>query len=96
MECRVGCAACCIAPSISSSIPGMTAGKPAGVRCTQLSEDNRCLLFDNTERPQVCRSLQPNEEMCGASRAEAMERLADWEQLTRPEATSSGPPDSTP
>ncbi|MGL4778393.1 MAG: YkgJ family cysteine cluster protein, partial [Aeromonas veronii] len=23
MECRSGCAACCIAPSISSAIPGM-------------------------------------------------------------------------
>ncbi|MFZ4859245.1 MAG: YkgJ family cysteine cluster protein [Desulfuromonadaceae bacterium] len=96
MKCRVGCAACCIAPSISSSIPGMAAGKPAGVRCPRLTDDNRCLLFDNNERPQVCRNLQPSEEMCGASSAEAMERLTEWEQLTRPETTSSGPPDSTP
>ena len=74
----------------------MAAGKPAGMRCSQLSEDNRCLLFDNNERPQVCRNLQPDEEMCGASHAEAMERLAEWEQLTRPEATSSGPSGLTP
>jgi len=74
----------------------MADGKPAGVRCLQLTDDNRCQLFDNYERPQVCRNLQPSEEMCGANRAEAMERLADWEQLTRPEITSSGPPGSTP
>jgi uncharacterized protein len=96
MECRVGCAACCIAPSISSSIPGMTDGKPAGVRCPRLTDDNRCQLFDNTERPQVCRSIQPSEEMCGSSSSEAMERLAEWEQLTRPETTSSGQPGSMP
>ena len=37
MECRIGCGACCIAPSISSPIPGMPDGKPAGVRCVQLT-----------------------------------------------------------
>ena len=45
MDCRVGCGACCIALSISSPIPGMPNGKPAGVRCVQLTPDNRCLLF---------------------------------------------------
>ena len=30
MECRTDCGACCIAPSISSPIPGMPQGKPAG------------------------------------------------------------------
>ena len=29
--CRPGCGACCTAPSISSPIPGMPEGKPAGV-----------------------------------------------------------------
>ncbi|MCR3872443.1 YkgJ family cysteine cluster protein, partial [Pseudomonas aeruginosa] len=28
MQCRAGCGACCIAPSISSPLPGMPAGKP--------------------------------------------------------------------
>jgi Fe-S-cluster containining protein len=93
MECRVGCAACCIAPSISSPIPGMAAGKPAGVRCPQLTVDNRCRLFGSAERPAVCRSLRPHEEMCGSSAAEALERLTGWEQLTQTEATSSGRPD---
>jgi hypothetical protein len=39
MECRIGCAACCIALPISSPIPGMPDGKPAGVRCVQLTAD---------------------------------------------------------
>lgn len=80
----MGCAACCIAPSISSSIPGMGGGKPAGVRCIQLSNDNRCMLFDNNERPKVCSSLKASVEMCGANRDEAMARLRDLEQLTHP------------
>lgn len=84
MECRAGCAACCIAPSISSPIPGMADGKPAGVRCLQLTPDNRCKLFGLPERPHVCRSLQAGEEMCGSSDSEALERLTQWEQLTRP------------
>ncbi|MCF5019628.1 YkgJ family cysteine cluster protein, partial [Pseudomonas lactis] len=29
MKCREGCGACCIAPSISSPLPGMPQGKPA-------------------------------------------------------------------
>jgi hypothetical protein len=67
----------------------MAAGKPAGVRCPQLTPDNRCKLFDNAERPQVCRSLRPTEEMCGADDAEAMERLDGWERLTRPDVRHS-------
>jgi uncharacterized protein len=80
MECRVGCGACCIAPSISSPIPGMPEGKPAGVRCVQLDDANRCRLFGDPSRPAVCRSLKP--AMCGASDAEAMATLAAWERLT--------------
>ncbi len=63
MDCRVGCGACCIALSISSPIPGMPDGKPAGVRCVQLTADNRCLLFGLPERPEVCVRLRPNREM---------------------------------
>ncbi|MDD2852452.1 MAG: YkgJ family cysteine cluster protein [Desulfuromonadaceae bacterium] len=96
MECRVGCAACCIAPSISSSIPGMERGKPAGVRCCQLTPDNRCRLFGHPERPQVCLSLQPSEDMCGASNSEALERLSAWELLTRPDSISLSQVDPAP
>ena len=82
MECRIGCAACCIAPSISSAIPGMPDGKPAGVRCIQLSNDNKCKIFGTKERPAVCGSLKPSEEMCKANAQEALLYLKDLEELT--------------
>ncbi|MFN4063835.1 YkgJ family cysteine cluster protein [Azoarcus communis] len=82
MECRPGCAACCIAPSISSPIPGMELGKPAGVRCVQLDEQDGCRLFGDSRRPRVCGSLQPSIEMCGTSRGEALRWLTQLEQLT--------------
>src|SRR5579875_2719415 len=85
LMCRVGCGACCIAPSISSPIPGMPSGKPAGVRCVQLTPDNRCRLFGRPERPAVCRLLQPSSEMCGSSRQEALRYLTWLERATAPE-----------
>jgi len=84
MDCRVGCGACCIAPSISSPIPGMPNGKPAGVRCVQLMDDFRCAIFGKPERPAVCRALRPSPSMCGADRNEAMATLAALELATRP------------
>jgi hypothetical protein len=83
MDCRAGCAACCIVPSISSPIPGMAQGKPAFVRCVQLSDDNRCLLFGRPERPAVCRSLRPEPEMCGAANEDAFRILTQLELSTR-------------
>jgi Fe-S-cluster containining protein len=83
MDCRAGCGACCIALSISSPIPGMPAGKPAGVRCVQLTDDNRCRLFGLPERPAVCASLKPSEEMCGQSAEEALTYLNMLEIATR-------------
>jgi uncharacterized protein len=87
MECRSGCGACCIAPSITSPIPGMPEGKPAGVRCAQLSADNRCRLFGRPERPAFCASLRPGPEMCGASAREAMLLLSELERATKPTTT---------
>jgi Fe-S-cluster containining protein len=72
MECRRACGACCIAPSISSPIPGMPEGKPAGVPCIHLSEDYRCLIFDAPDRPRVCAAFRPDPEVCGTSREEAL------------------------
>ncbi|MCE2487578.1 MAG: hypothetical protein J4F42_18860 [Desulfurellaceae bacterium] len=88
MDCRVGCGACCIAPSISSAIPGMPDGKPAGVRCVQLSADNRCLLFGRPDRPAVCRDLCPSESMCGRTASQAYAYLARLERLTEPGRTA--------
>ena len=84
MNCRPGCAACCIAPSISSPIPGMPQGKPAGVACLQLTADLRCAIFGQPERPACCSGLSPSEEMCGTSRHEALAWLTELEQATAP------------
>ncbi|MGV3678734.1 MAG: YkgJ family cysteine cluster protein [Acidovorax sp.] len=86
MQCRPGCGACCTAPSISSPIPGMPEGKPAGVRCIQLGDDARCLIFGQPERPAVCSGLQPSAEMCADNTQEAMAFLTRLEDLTRPAA----------
>jgi len=83
MDCRPGCGACCIAPSISSFIPGMPHGKPAGVRCVQLSDDFLCRLFDAAERPAVCRGFRSALDTCGATRAEGVAILTRLEVLTR-------------
>ena len=84
MSCRSGCGACCIAPSISSPIPGMPQGKPAGVRCVQLTDDYRCAVFGKPERPDVCARLRPTFEMCGVDRDEAMTLLGAMEEATSP------------
>ncbi|MBI5269119.1 MAG: YkgJ family cysteine cluster protein [Burkholderiales bacterium] len=84
LTCRAACGACCTAPSITSPIPGMPAGKPAGVRCVQLDEDERCRLFGQRDRPAVCGSLRPSAAMCGASRAQAMHWLTELERQTAP------------
>jgi hypothetical protein len=63
----------------------MPHGKPAGVRCVQLTPDNRCALFGRPERPAVCVSLRPSAEMCGVSDEEAMLTLTLLERATAPD-----------
>lgn len=84
MDCRPHCGACCIAPSISSPIPGMPHGKPAGIPCVQLLGDHACAIFGRPERPAVCRNLRPSPAMCGADRAQALAMLNALEHATRP------------
>ena len=86
MNCRDNCGACCIAPSITSPIPGMPNGKPAGVRCIQLGDDNLCLIFGKPERPVFCGGLQPSQDMCGSNREHAIRWLDDLERATAPAA----------
>ncbi len=75
MECRSGCGACCIALSISSPIPGMPGGKPAGIRCIHLLGDYRCDIWDSPEKPKVCSDFKAEPEFCGCDREEAMKIL---------------------
>ena len=60
----------------------MPDGKPAGVRCVQLDDRNRCLIFGHPERPAVCSSLQPEPAMCGVTRSDAMNYLTMLERMT--------------
>lgn len=75
MECRNGCAACCIYPSISTPIPGMPHGKPALITCIHLNDDKLCDLFGKQNRPAVCIGFKPETWMCGESEAEAIENF---------------------
>jgi Fe-S-cluster containining protein len=84
MNCRPGCGACCIAISISSPLPGLPRGKPAGVRCPHLTEDNICRIYGTDQYPQVCRNLRPAEEMCGETFGHALAYLSHLEELTKP------------
>lgn len=82
LACRIGCGACCIAPSISR-MPGMAGGKPANTVCIHLSADYRCALFGLPERPACCGGLQPSHDMCGETREHALTWLAELERLTQ-------------
>jgi hypothetical protein len=62
----------------------MPNGKPAGARCVQLTDDNRCKLFGKPARPPVCARLKPMREMCGATAEDAMRYLVALEQATFP------------
>jgi Fe-S-cluster containining protein len=80
IECRQNCGACCIAPSISSPIPGMPEGKPAGTQCIHMQEDFSCGIYD--QRPKVCRDFQAEDLVCGNTRLEALSILTRLEQET--------------
>ncbi len=86
IACRPGCGACCIAPSIAAPLPGMPHGKPAGVRCVNLDENNLCRLWGTADYPDVCRRFTPTPEVCGSDRDQAMVRLTIIETDSRPEA----------
>lgn len=65
----------------------MPTGKPAGMRCIQLDDANRCRIFGQPERPAVCGQLAASLEMCGngpGADAHAMHYLIRLEALTAP------------
>ena len=82
MECRSGCGACCIAPSITSPIPGMPDGKPAGIRCLHLSLDMLCGIFGRPDRPAVCAQFAAEPDVCGTDREDAIRLIGWWETVT--------------
>lgn len=90
MNCREGCGACCIAPSISSPLPGMPHGKLAGQRCLHLTLANLCALFGRPERPAVCGNFKADREVCGDSDEEAIRILGWWERITLEDPQKQG------
>jgi len=60
----------------------MPLGKPAGVRCVHLSDQNLCGLFGSQARPAVCGTFLPDPAVCGTSRDEAIRLLGWLEQAT--------------
>lgn len=85
MECRPGCAACCIAISINSKLPGYRKGKKAGVRCSNLDNETLlCKIWGTQEYPPVCREFRAGIEHCGKNNKEAMVLLQKLEIETLP------------
>jgi len=62
----------------------MPKGKPAGVRCVQLTDDHRCAVYGHPDRPSCCVGLKPSIEMCGETPDEALAWLRQLETATRP------------
>ena len=89
MQCRPGCGACCIAPSIREPLPGMPDGKPAGVRCAHLDHDYRCLLFGDPRRPALCDAFQAEPAICGDNRQQALANIAALELASAPESSET-------
>lgn len=85
MQCRTHCGACCIAPSITSPIPGMPNGKPAGEPCIQLLSDSSCAIFNDPTRPKVCKDFMPEKYVCSDSKEEAIVILNFLEDSTSPQ-----------
>ena len=75
MNCRENCGACCIALSISSPLPGMPGGKPAGVRCIHLLNDYMCDIYNDQDYPRVCAGFNAEPDFCGSTQEEAMKIL---------------------
>jgi len=61
-------------------MPNMPNGKPAGVRCANLSDKNECTLYGQPQRPAFCRGWQPTRELCGTDLAQAMKNITLLEQ----------------
>ncbi|MEQ3530340.1 YkgJ family cysteine cluster protein [Pseudoalteromonas sp. XMcav11-Q] len=77
-----GCGACCVAPSITTPIPGMPDGKPSGVRCVQLDSNDLCKLFGKSERPKVCLDFDVDIDICFNNKEHAYTYLIELENLT--------------
>jgi len=60
----------------------MPNGKKGGERCAHLTENYQCELFGSPERPDVCGGFKPEKIFCGEERKEAIQILAQLEDIT--------------
>jgi Fe-S-cluster containining protein len=60
----------------------MPHGKPADVRCVNLSTDDLCLIHEEAFYPEVCRNFKMTDETCGTTAQYALKYLAELEKLT--------------
>jgi hypothetical protein len=81
MNCRKG-GACCIAPSITTALPNMPSGKPAGIRCANLNDRYECTLYGQATRPAFGAGWPPTLELCGAGFGEAMKNICAREEAS--------------
>jgi len=63
----------------------MPSGKPAGVRCVNLSPENRCTIYGRSDYPSVCTNFEASYETCGNDNEFAMANLKTLEGLTAPD-----------
>ena len=85
LKCRSGCGGCCIAPSITSFIPGMPNGKASGEPCINLNlETYSCDIWGQEDYPEFCRDFKPCTDVCGESREDALQIITLLEKSTNP------------
>ena len=65
--------------SISSPIPGMPNGKPAGTPCIHLTKNFRCGIYNSPDKPKVCDGFKAEKLVCSDSQEEAMRILGELE-----------------
>ncbi len=87
-KCRAECGACCVVPSISSSIPGMPDGKPANIRCVHLAPDLKCDIFEHPDRPKVCAGFKAELAVCGINQSDAIRNLSWLEGIPNDKVVS--------
>jgi Fe-S-cluster containining protein len=77
------CGACCVAPDIAAL------GKPLGVRCPHLTDDNLCAVYEN--RPQICRDYAAD-WLCDLVQAPTLDqRVQKYLRVFGMQAADGGP-----
>jgi hypothetical protein len=53
----------------------MPEGKPAGVRCIHLLDDDKCDIYNTGTKPKVCDDFKAEPDFCGSNQEEALRIL---------------------